>query len=324
MLGRAVLLILSIIAAPLASKAAQPALETVRIGIPGKLVDFSPFYVGIKTGIYRSEGLAPQFIVMRSGIIIPALLSGELDYTTIYGSTIRSAVSGLPLKVIATLITKQSFFLYAQPQFKRVQDLKGKRIAISGFASSTDKAAREAIKPAGLEALRDVTLIAMGDTSVRFQSLLSGAIEAAILTPPYTVMAEQKGMRNLVWLGDILGDTPSNGLSTSSKKLTERPDQVARFLRASVRSMIYTREHKQESLPILMKEFPGLDRNTLDGTLDFYLRAMSPDGRVSDAVVQDIIDEQRELLKVKNEIPLSQVADFGPLNRVVKELGSGR
>jgi NitT/TauT family transport system substrate-binding protein len=324
MLGRAVLLILSIIAAPLASKAAQPALETVRIGIPGKLVDFSPFYVGIKTGIYRSEGLAPQFIVMRSGIIIPALLSGELDYTTIYGSTIRSAVSGLPLKVIATLITKQSFFLYAQPQFKRVQDLKGKRIAISGFASSTDKAAREAIKPAGLEALRDVTLVAMGDTSVRFQSLLSGAIEAAILTPPYTVMAEQKGMRNLVWLGDILGDTPSNGLSTSSKKLKERPDQVARFLRASVRSMIYTREHKQEALPILMKEFPGLDRNTLDGTLDFYLRAMSPDGRVSDAVVQDIIDEQRELLNVKNEIPLSQVADFGPLNRVVKELGSGR
>ena len=51
---------------------------------------------------------------------------------------------------------------------------------------------------------------------------------------------------------------------------------------------------------------------------------MSPDGRVSDAVVQDIIDEQRELLKVKNEIPLSQLADFGPLNRVVKELGSGR
>lgn len=324
MLGRAVLLILSIIAAPLASNAAQPALETVRIGIPGKLVDFSPFYVGIKTGIYRSEGLAPQFIVMRSGIIIPALLSGELDYTTIYGSTIRSAVSGLPLKVIATLITKQSFFLYAQPEIKRVQDLKGKRIAISGFASSTDKAAREAIKPAGLEALRDVTLIAMGDTSVRFQSLLSGAIEAAILTPPYTVMAEQKGMRNLVWLGDILGDTPSNGLSTSSKKLKERPDQVARFLRASVRSMIYTREHKQEALPILMKEFPGLDRNTLDGTLDFYLRAMSPDGRVSDAVVQHIIDEQRELLNVKNEIPLSQVADFGPLNRVVKELGSGR
>ena len=83
MILRAVLFILSIVAAPLPSDAAQTPLETVRVGIPGKLVDFSPFYVGIKTGIYRSEGLEPQFIVMRSGIIIPALLSGELDYTTL-------------------------------------------------------------------------------------------------------------------------------------------------------------------------------------------------------------------------------------------------
>ncbi|MGZ9243537.1 MAG: ABC transporter substrate-binding protein [Candidatus Binatia bacterium] len=164
----------------------------------------------------------------------------------------------------------------------------------------------------------------MGDTNVRFQSLVSGAIEAAILTPPYTVMAEQKGMRNLVWLGDLLGDTPSNGLSTSVRKLKERPDQVQRFLRASVRSMIYTREHKQDALPLLMKEFPGLERNTLAGSLDFYVKAMSPDGRIADAVVQEIINEQRELLGVKSEVPLSQVADFAPLNRVVKELNAGR
>jgi hypothetical protein len=51
---------------------------------------------------------------------------------------------------------------------------------------------------------------------------------------------------------------------------------------------------------------------------------MSPDGRVSDTIVQELINEQRELLGVKTEIPLNQVADFGPLNRVVKELGVGK
>ena len=70
--------------------AAQPSIDTVRVGILGKLVDFSPFYVGVKVGSYRSEGLEPQFIAMRSPIIIPALLSGELDYTTLYLATIRS------------------------------------------------------------------------------------------------------------------------------------------------------------------------------------------------------------------------------------------
>ena len=287
--------------------AAQSSTETIRIGIPGKLVDFSPFFVGLKTGIYRSEGLEPQFIVMRSGIIFPALLAGELDYTTLYQSTMRSAISGLPVRVIATLMTKQSFFLFSQREIRRVQDLKGKRIAISNFASSTEASARTALKHHGLEAMRDVTLIAMGDTGLRFQSLLSGAIEAAILTPPYTVMAEQKGLNNLVWLGDIVGDVPSNGLSTTVRKLKENPDQVQR-------------EHKQEALPILAKEFPGIDRNTLAGTLDFYLKAMSPDGRISDNVVREMINEQRALLNVKNEVPITQVADFGPLQRVVKEL----
>lgn len=313
------LLLIAALTATVTSPAAQP-LEAVRVGIPGKLVDFAPFFVGIKTGIYRSEGLEPQFIVMRSGIIFPALLSGELDYTTLYQSAIRSAISGLPVRVIATLMTKQTFFLFSQREIRRVQDLKGKRIAISNFASSTDSSARAALKHHGLEAMRDATLIAMGDTGVRFQALLSGAIEAAILTPPYTVMAEKKGLNNLVWLGDILGDVPSNGLSTTLKTLKENSDQVHRMLRASVRSMVYTREHKQEVLPILLKEFPGLDGDTLAGTLDFYVKAMSRDGRVGEGVVRELINEQRELLNVKNEISLNQVSDFGPLQRVIKEL----
>ena len=155
---------------------------------------------------------------------------------------------------------------------------------------------------------------------MRFQALLSGAIKAAILTPPYTVMAEHEGLNNLVWLGDLLGDVPSNGLSTTIKKLRENSDQVHRMLRASVRSMIYTREHRQEALPLLMKEFPGLDRSTLAGTLDFYLKAMSPDGTVSESVVREMINEQRALLSVKSEVPITQVAEFGPLQRVIKEL----
>lgn len=103
---------------------------------------------------------------MRSGIIIPALLAGELDYTTLDLATIRSAVAGIPIKVISTLVTKQSFFLFAQPEIRRTQDLKGKRVAISGFASSTEKSARAALKHHGLEAMRDVTLIGVGDTGL--------------------------------------------------------------------------------------------------------------------------------------------------------------
>ena len=116
--------------------------------------------------------------------------------------------------------------------------------------------------------------------------------------------------------------SPMNEPVISVRALTKvyRVHEREEGLRASLRSMRYTREHKQEALPILAKEFPGMDRNTLAGTLDFYLKAMSPDGRVSDNVVREMINEQRALLNVKNEVPITQVADFSPLQRVVKEL----
>ena len=69
-----------------------------------------------------------------------------------------------------------------------------------------------------------------------------------------------------------------------------------------------------------MVSYLGLDGDTLAGTLDFYVKAMSRDGRVGESVVRELINEQRELLNVKNEISLNQVSDFGPLQRVIKEL----
>jgi Zn-dependent membrane protease YugP len=61
-------------------------------------------------------------------------------------------------------------------------------------------------------------------------------------------------------------------------------------------------------------------RQRVSGTLDFYVKVMSRDGRVGEGVVRELINEQRELLNVKNEISLNQVSDFGPLQRVIKEL----
>jgi len=67
-------------------------------------------------------------------------------------------------------------------------------------------------------------------------------------------------------------------------------------------------------------DFPKFRRQRVSGTLDFYVKAMSRDGRVGEAVIRELINEQRELLNVKNEISLNQVSDFGPLQRVIKEL----
>ena len=134
----------------MANHAARQGLETIRVAIPRKLVDFAPFFFGIKTGVYRSEGLEPQLIVTRSSII-PALISGELDYATRYQSALRRALSGVPARVIATRITKQSNFLFSQRDIRRV------RISKAGASQSQGLPVRQT-------AARERRSIRMGST----------------------------------------------------------------------------------------------------------------------------------------------------------------
>jgi ABC-type nitrate/sulfonate/bicarbonate transport system substrate-binding protein len=163
-------------------------------------------------------------------------------------------------------------------------------------------------------------ILALGDTGLRFAALQARSIDAAVLSPPYNFSAERQGFNNLVWLGDLLGENPSNGLATTVKKLKEQPDQVYRVLRATVRSMIYTREHAREILPIMMKQFKGWDGESINQALDFILKGMSRDGTFSEAALRDVINDEKNRLNIKREISFNQVADFEPLHRVLRDL----
>ena len=232
-----------------------------------------------------------------------ALTAGEIDYTTLLTSSIRAAVAGLPVRVIMGLILKQTFFLLSQPEIRDVRQLKGKRIAVANFGSATDKSARMALDRAGLDSNKDAIVMALGDTGLRYAALQARTVEAAVLSPPYNFSAQRQGFNNLVWLGDLLGENPSNGLTTTVKKLKEQPDQIYRMLRATVRSMIYTREHTREVLPLIVKEFRGWDNETIGEAFDFIVKGMSRDGTFSESVLRDAIIEEKSRLNVKKKFP---------------------
>jgi NitT/TauT family transport system substrate-binding protein len=296
-------------------------LETVRVATPGKLVDFSALYVGARLGLYQKEGLNLEFIVMRTGIHYAALQAGEVDYTTLVTSTIRAAMAGMPVRVVLALNNRQPFFLLSQPEIRDVKQLKGKRIAVSAFGSSTDTGARKILKHFGLDANRDAIMLALGDTGLRLAALQARSIDAAMLSPPHSFFAQRQGFNNLMWMGDLSGDgQPTNGLSTTEKKIKEQPDQLRRMLRATVRSMVYVHENKDKALPIVLKEFAGWDREAVVQAYDFIVRGMSRDGTVSPSTLQEIINEERASSGRNAEIPIGQVADFEPLHRALREI----
>ena len=85
-----------------------------------------------------------DFVIMKPQVALQALIAGDVGYTTALGSTIRSAIRGLPLRVVMTITDKPLFALIARPGINSVEELRGKLIGISSFGASSDTLARAA------------------------------------------------------------------------------------------------------------------------------------------------------------------------------------
>ena len=111
------------------------AADKIRIAVANFNVSFMTAGVAAKKGYFRDEGLEPEIIGMRPPVSITALASGDIDYTTVFGSVVRAAVRGLPVRVVASWIDGSTHALIARPEFKAVKDLRGKTMG-SGYPTA--------------------------------------------------------------------------------------------------------------------------------------------------------------------------------------------
>jgi hypothetical protein len=60
---------------------------------------------------------------MRVRVMLTAISTGDIDYTMVFGSVVRAAVRGLPVRVVASLLDGSTHALVSQPEFKSVKEL---------------------------------------------------------------------------------------------------------------------------------------------------------------------------------------------------------
>lgn len=127
----------------------QAADKIIRIGFPDLAAQFVPLPLGEKRGFFKEEGVQGEFIRIRPAISSAALISGELDYDAVLGNGIGAAIRGLPVKVVACYLPATPIALIARPEFKSVQELKGKTIGLNTFGGTLESTARLMVKHFG-------------------------------------------------------------------------------------------------------------------------------------------------------------------------------
>ncbi|HEX9442823.1 MAG TPA: ABC transporter substrate-binding protein, partial [Candidatus Binatia bacterium] len=215
-----------------------PAADKIRISISSLDVAFLTGGVAFKRGFFKEEGLDVELIRMNANVSITALATGDIDYTMIFGSVVRAAVRGLPVKVVASFLDSSTHTLIARPEYKSVKELRGKILGVSSFGATADVAARMMFQKSGIDPEKDIKIIALGSDRARFSALKEGIVDVAVISPPADVEGRKMGF-NVVARAYELFTFPFVGLGASSKKIKEKPDEIKRAIKALIRANRY-------------------------------------------------------------------------------------
>ena len=299
---------------------AQPSPEPILLGYPSPALTELPNYLAVKKGLYTQEGLEVKFVRARSNILVAALVSGSLDYITSITSSIGGIMGGAPAKILAGVIKNNPDFLMAKPEIGSIRDLKGKKLAVSGFGGASHQRMLIIIRSAGLDPQKDVNIISVGDAGLRMDQLRVGAIDATVLTAPHCFVAERAGFKSLGSSKDTL-PLPAVGIVALERKIKERPDQVKKVLRTVLKSMKFLRENREEAVRVAM-EWLSIDRDLAERSYDTMLPNYSYDGMISMEGLKASID----LIAKRSAGPSSKIfspsdmTDFSILEEARREL----
>ena len=282
--------------------------EVVHIGISTPGLYEIPTEIAQRKGFYKEEGLDVRKVVLRTNLQVPALMAGELDYSTVSGLIARASIQGLPVKGVMGWFDRPLHILIARPGFKRLADFKGKKIGVSGMGSAPHIILREALSQAGMNPDRDVTTLAVGGSADRLAALVAGTVDATPLDVAYVERAEKLGLVPVLYFGDVV-HTRLGGFGVSTDKIRKNPSQIVRVIRASLNGVRFIRDNKPETLAI-MRDYLHVSAEGAAKIHDFSMRSLNPDGWVAKNTMDSEIRLAREQLKISEEITEDRIMDW--------------
>jgi ABC-type nitrate/sulfonate/bicarbonate transport system substrate-binding protein len=158
-------------------------------------------------GYFDQQGLKVDLIYIGgTAQLFQSMLAGEIDFGIGGGPSIINAnVQRRSIVTIAGTLNRMIMKIMAAPQIKTAADIRGKRISITRYGTSTDFAARLFLKSWGLSPEKDSVILQVGSVPNVLASLQSGTSQAGALSPPAHLQAEKMGFSELMDLskGDI-------------------------------------------------------------------------------------------------------------------------
>src|SRR5436190_13444928 len=223
---------------------AESQERIIKVGIPAVNMSVISFSAAVQKGFYRNEGLRVELVLMPAPVASRALLAGETQFAAVGGATMPAVIQGAPLRFLFSTFNRPLYWLYSRPEIKDIRGLRGKKVSVSGIGSGPDSLFRDLLKRNGIEPGRDVAIIGVGSNPTLLASLQTGAVDASMLSPPFTFLAENAGFRELISFVKQDRVEVQGSVVVREAFLESDPLLIEKFLRGTLRGFYFARNDR--------------------------------------------------------------------------------
>ena len=224
--------------------AAASAAETkITIGYAAVSPRTLPLIIAQEQGLFAKHGIETRLVLIKGApILVASLISGDIEVGYTGGpSVIGAAAQGTYLKILASVSSKLTHTVIANPSIKTAENLKGKKFGIQSIGGSTWMHTMLALEHMGIDPKRDnVSLLVVGDSVVIGQALEAGRVDAAVLDGALMRRLKNKGFSVIVDLQPFNIPMLNQAIVVSSDYLQKHADTVEKILMTLVESLAFS------------------------------------------------------------------------------------
>ena len=232
-------------------------------------------------GFYHEMGVTnAQLVFLRGNSVnVQALVGGSVPFASAFGPAMHAMFRGEQIRIITQIFDQIPFSLVTRGDIRRIDDLKGTKIAVT-FGGSTYSVLIALLAKYGIAPNFAEYLNIPGDQA-KAAALLQGRVAAALMAPPGDGQLLKEGFKRLVYLGEVFKGVPFSALLTTAKVIQDEPDLVDRVVKAVVKAMFFIRDNRDGGIEMIMRH-GQVDKSTAASLYelmrDAYVPELTPEG----------------------------------------------
>jgi ABC-type nitrate/sulfonate/bicarbonate transport system substrate-binding protein len=288
-----------------------------------------PLHAGIAKGIFARHGLALDLqLTENSRSQRDGLAAGRFE---IAQAALDNAVAMIEVARQDVVIFSggdsgmNEFFV--QPEIASFADLKGRTIIVDAPDTAYALQARKILLGYGLKEGADYTVKPVGAVVYRYKAMVEDKSNAGgVLNLPFTVQAEEHGLKSLGRLIDLLGPYQAAGGFTMRTWARDHAPTLERYIAAYVESLRFVRDpaNKAENLALLRDKL-GLSETAAARTYAQLLDpnfGFTPDARFDAQGFRNMLELRAEIERKAGAVPVApeQYVDLGYYERAMRSL----